>query len=55
MKKLSVTQYAEMHNCTRQNVLKKIKKPTLKHDFEMIGNTYVIYVPSNYKPKDKKR
>ena len=42
--KYSVTQYAALKGCTRQNVIKKIKKGTLGQKYEKIGHIYVIFV-----------
>ena len=42
MKYLSVTQYAKNKGVTRQSVLAKIKRGTLKA--QKIGNTYAIPV-----------
>ena len=44
--KLSVTEYAKINNCSRTNILKKIKRNTLKHKFVKIGNSYIIYIPN---------
>lgn len=42
--KYSVTQYAQLRGCTRQNIIKKIKKGTLGQKVERIGHIYVIFV-----------
>lgn len=42
--KVSVTEYAKLNNCSRTNVLKKIKRNTLKDKFVKIGKTYIIYL-----------
>lgn len=44
--KVSVTEYAALHNCSRTNILKKIKRKTLKDKFVKIGNVYIIYIPN---------
>lgn len=42
--KYSVTQYAAIRGCTRQNIVKHIKKGTLGQKAKKIGHTYVIFV-----------
>lgn len=42
--KYSVTQFAALKGCTRQNIIKKIKKGTLGQKVERIGHIYVIFV-----------
>lgn len=42
--KYSVTQYAALRGCTRQNIIKHIKKGTLGQKVEKIGHIYVIFV-----------
>ena len=37
---ISVSQFAEKQKCTRQNVLKKIKRGTLKA--KRVGNQWII-------------
>lgn len=39
---LSVSQLAEMLKCSRQNVIKKIKRGTLKYPTKKVGNIWII-------------
>lgn len=42
---ISVSQFAEMQKCTRQNVLKKITRGTIKA--KKIGNQWIIRLSKN--------
>jgi len=42
MKELSVTQYAKKKKCSRQNVLERIKRGTIK--VRKVGNQYLIAI-----------
>lgn len=39
---ISVTEYAQMQKCTRQNILKKLNRKTLKG--KKVGKTWIINV-----------
>jgi excisionase family DNA binding protein len=43
MKKISVTELAELEKCSRTNILKKIHRGTLKYKHYKVGNDWVIH------------
>lgn len=47
--KLSVSQYAALCKCSRQNILKKIKRNSLPAGVaaEKVGNTFIIIIEEN--------